>query len=41
MTAEYTKERVQFDRPIATFQAVGPARWPTRYIDVEGARLTL
>ena len=23
MTAEYTKERVQFDRPIATFQAVG------------------
>ena len=25
LTAEYTKTRVQFDKPIATFQAVGPA----------------
>jgi alkylation response protein AidB-like acyl-CoA dehydrogenase len=39
-TAEYTKTRVQFDRPIATFQAVGH-RCADAYIDVEGARLTL
>lgn len=40
MTAEYTKQRVQFDRPIATFQAVGQ-RMADSYIDVEGLRLTL
>lgn len=39
-TAEYTKERVQFERPIATFQAVGH-RCADAYIDVEGIRLTL
>jgi alkylation response protein AidB-like acyl-CoA dehydrogenase len=39
-TAEYTKERVQFGRPIATFQAVGH-RCADAYIDVEGIRLTL
>ena len=39
MTAEYSKERVQFDRPIATFQAVGQ-RLADAYIDVEGIRLT-
>ena len=39
-TAEYTKQRVQFDRPIATFQAVGQ-RMADSYIDVEGVRLTL
>ena len=40
MTAEYAKTRVQFDRPIATFQAVGQ-RMADAYIDVEGVRLTL
>jgi 3-oxocholest-4-en-26-oyl-CoA dehydrogenase beta subunit len=40
MTAAYTKERVQFDVPIATFQAVGH-RLADSYIDVEGLRLTL
>lgn len=40
MTAEYTKTRVQFERPIATFQAVGQ-RTADAYIDVEGIRLTL
>ncbi len=40
MTAGYTKQRVQFDRPIATFQAVGQ-RMADSYIDVEGLRLTL
>jgi acyl-CoA dehydrogenase len=40
MTAEYSKTRVQFDRPIATFQAVGQ-RMADAYIDVEGVRLTL
>jgi alkylation response protein AidB-like acyl-CoA dehydrogenase len=40
MTAEYTKTRVQFDRPIATFQAVGQ-RAADAYINVEGIRLTL
>lgn len=39
-TAEYTKERVQFERPIATFQAVGH-RCADAYIDVEGIRLSL
>ncbi|HZT65079.1 MAG TPA: acyl-CoA dehydrogenase family protein [Acidimicrobiales bacterium] len=39
-TAEYTKTRVQFERPIATFQAVGH-RCADCYIDVEGVRLTL
>ncbi|MGH2685649.1 MAG: acyl-CoA dehydrogenase family protein, partial [Actinomycetota bacterium] len=39
-TAEYSKTRVQFDRPIATFQAVGH-RLADSYIDVEGIRLTL
>jgi acyl-CoA dehydrogenase len=40
MTAEYTKTRVQFDVPIAMFQAVGH-RLADAYIDVEGLRLTL
>jgi alkylation response protein AidB-like acyl-CoA dehydrogenase len=40
MTAEYTKTRVQFDVPIAMFQAVGH-RLADCYIDVEGLRLTL
>ncbi len=39
-TAEYSKQRIQFDRPIATFQAVGQ-RLADSYIDVEGVRLTL
>jgi len=39
-TAKYTSERVQFDRPIATFQAVGH-RAADSYIDVEAIRLTL
>jgi acyl-CoA dehydrogenase len=39
-TAEYTKTRVQFERPIATFQAVGH-RCADSYIDTEAARLTL
>jgi alkylation response protein AidB-like acyl-CoA dehydrogenase len=40
MTAEYAKGRVQFERPIATFQAVGQ-RAADAYIDVEGIRLTM
>lgn len=40
LTADYTKERVQFDRPIATFQAVGQ-RAADAYIDVEATRLVL
>ena len=40
MTSEYTKTRVQFERPIATFQAVGH-RCADCYIDVEAVRLTL
>jgi len=40
LTAEYAKQRVQFDRPIATFQAVGQ-RLADGYIDVEGIRLTM
>lgn len=39
-TAEYTKNRVQFERAIATFQAVGH-RCADAYIDVEAIRLTL
>ncbi len=39
MTAEYASSRVQFDRPIATFQAVGQ-RLADCYIDVEAIRLT-
>jgi acyl-CoA dehydrogenase len=39
-TAAYTTSRLQFDRPIATFQAVGH-RLADAYIDVEAARLTL
>lgn len=39
-TAEYTKSRAQFERPIATFQAVGH-RCADCYIDVEALRLTL
>jgi acyl-CoA dehydrogenase len=39
-TAAYAGERVQFERPIATFQAVGH-RCADAYIDVEGTRLTL
>ena len=40
MTAEYATRRVQFDRPIATFQAVGQ-RLADCYVDVEAIRLTL
>ena len=40
MTATYTSQRVQFDRPIATFQAVAQ-RAADAYIDVETIRLTL
>lgn len=39
MTAEYTKTRQQFDRVIATFQAVGQ-RAADAYIDTEAIRLT-
>jgi alkylation response protein AidB-like acyl-CoA dehydrogenase len=39
MTAEYTKTREQFDRAIATFQAVGQ-RAADAYIDTEAVRLT-
>jgi alkylation response protein AidB-like acyl-CoA dehydrogenase len=39
LTAEYTKTREQFDRPIATFQAVGQ-RTADAYIDTESVRLT-
>jgi len=39
MTAEYTKKRKQFDRPIGTFQAV-QHRLADMYIDTEGARWT-
>jgi len=37
LTAEYTKTREQFDRPIATFQAVGQ-RAADAYIDTEAVR---
>lgn len=40
MTATYTSERTQFDRPIATFQAVGQ-RAADAYIDVEAVKLTM
>ena len=40
MTARYTSERTQFDRPIATFQAVAQ-RAGDAYIDVESIRLTM
>jgi 3-oxocholest-4-en-26-oyl-CoA dehydrogenase beta subunit len=40
MTAKYATGRVQFERPIATFQAVGQ-RLADCYIDVEAIRLTL
>jgi len=40
MTAEYTAQRKQFDRPIATFQAVAQ-RAGDAYIDVESIRVTL
>jgi alkylation response protein AidB-like acyl-CoA dehydrogenase len=39
LTAEYTKTREQFERPIATFQAVGQ-RAADAYIDTEAVRLT-
>ena len=39
LTAEYTKSREQFERPIATFQAVGQ-RAADAYIDAQGIRLT-
>jgi 3-oxocholest-4-en-26-oyl-CoA dehydrogenase beta subunit len=39
LTAEYTKSREQFDRVIATFQAVGQ-RAADAYIDTEAVRLT-
>ncbi|HEY4376292.1 MAG TPA: acyl-CoA dehydrogenase family protein [Acidimicrobiales bacterium] len=40
ITAAYTKERVQFDRPIATFQAVGQ-RAADAYIDVQAVQLVV
>ncbi len=39
LTAEYTKTRQQFDKPIATFQAVGQ-RAADAYVDTEAIRLT-
>jgi 3-oxocholest-4-en-26-oyl-CoA dehydrogenase beta subunit len=39
LTAKYTTERVQFDKPIATFQAVGQ-RAADAYIDAEAVKLT-
>ncbi len=39
LTAEYTKTRVQFEKPIATFQAVGQ-RAADAYVDTEAVRLT-
>jgi alkylation response protein AidB-like acyl-CoA dehydrogenase len=39
LTAEYTKTREQFDKPIASFQAVGQ-RAADAYIDTEAVRLT-
>ncbi|GJF16730.1 acyl-CoA dehydrogenase [Mycolicibacterium cyprinidarum] len=40
LTAQYAREREQFDRPIGSFQAVS-ARLADGYIDVKGLRLTL
>ena len=39
LTAEYTKTRVQFEKPIATFQAVGQ-RAADAYVHTEAIRLT-
>jgi alkylation response protein AidB-like acyl-CoA dehydrogenase len=39
MTAEYSRERIQFDRPIGSFQAVHQ-RAADAYINVEAVRLT-
>jgi len=39
LTSEYTKERKQFDQPIAMFQAVGQ-RQADAYVDTETVRLT-
>ncbi|MEV4316614.1 acyl-CoA dehydrogenase [Actinocrispum sp. NPDC049592] len=40
LTAEHARKRVQFDRPIGTFQAVAQ-RLADAYVDVEAIRLTL
>lgn len=40
LTAQYAREREQFDRPIGSFQAVSQ-RLADGYIDVKGLRLTL
>jgi acyl-CoA dehydrogenase len=40
LTAEHARTRVQFDRPIATFQAVAQ-RLADGYVDVEAVRLTM
>ncbi|MCH9668403.1 MAG: acyl-CoA/acyl-ACP dehydrogenase [Actinomycetia bacterium] len=40
LTAQYAREREQFDRPIGSFQAVS-ARLADGYIDVKGLRMTL
>jgi acyl-CoA dehydrogenase len=40
LTAQYAREREQFDRPIGSFQAVAQ-RLADAYIDVEAARLTM
>lgn len=40
LTAEYAREREQFDKPIGSFQAVSQ-RLADGYIDVKGLRLTL
>lgn len=40
LTAEHARTRVQFDRPIGTFQAVAQ-RLADAYVDVEAVRLTL
>jgi 3-oxocholest-4-en-26-oyl-CoA dehydrogenase beta subunit len=39
LTAEFTKTRMQFDKPIASFQAVGQ-RAADAYVDTEAIRLT-
>jgi acyl-CoA dehydrogenase len=40
LSAEYARERTQFDRPIGSFQAVAQ-RLADAYIDVEAVRLTM